>query len=93
MTSVLPTIPRYFFCFVEPTLLILAFATTSIFPSHYVSTQSKLAPLYRLLQTERILLSQLSNLFLLIAVIELYIFSSTTDIKAVRALIEARLWY
>ncbi|KAJ5607472.1 hypothetical protein N7537_004091 [Penicillium hordei] len=92
MASVLPTIPRYFFCFIEPTLLILAFATTSMFPSYYVSTQSKLAPLHRLLSTEQILSFQLSNLFFLIAVIELYIFFSTTDTKAVQALITALWW-
>jgi hypothetical protein len=92
MASLLPTIPRYFFCFIEPTLLILTFATTSIFPSYYVFTQSKHAPRHRLLPTEQILTFQLGNLFLLIAVIELYVFSSTTDTKAVRALITALWW-
>ncbi|KAJ6051955.1 hypothetical protein N7499_011343 [Penicillium canescens] len=92
MASLLPTIPRYFFTFVEPTLLILAFATTSIFPSYYVFTQSKHAPRHRLLPTEQILTFQLGNLFLLLAVIELYVFSSTTDTKAVHALITALWW-
>ncbi|KAJ6033194.1 uncharacterized protein N7446_008514 [Penicillium canescens] len=83
MASLLPIIPRYFLCLVEPTLFILAFVTTSMFLSYYVSTLSKLAPLHRLLPTERILTFQFSKLFFLIAVIELYIFYTKTDTKAV----------
>ena len=92
MASTLPSIPRYVFGVVEPAILILAFAITSLSPAYYVASQSRLPASHNLLPSETILVYQLSNLFLLVAVIELYVFYSTTDAKVVRALLTALWW-
>ena len=92
MATALPTIPRYVFCIIEPVVLILAFTTTSISPAYYVSGQFKLTSPLSLAPSETILTYQMSNLFLLIAIIELYVFHSTNDIKVAHALLKALWW-
>ena len=92
MASALPTIPRYIFCIIEPVALILAFTITSVSPAYYVSGQSKLTSPLNLAPSETILTYQTSNLFLLIAIIELYVFHSTNDIKVAHALLTALWW-
>lgn len=92
MASTLTTIPRYVFCIIEPVALILAFTTTAVSPAYYVAGQSKLTPPANLAPSETILTYQMSNLFLLIAIIELYVFHSTNDINVAHALLTALWW-
>jgi hypothetical protein len=89
MASALPTFPRYIFCIIEPVALILAFTITSVSPAYYVFGQSKLTSPLSLAPSETTLTYQASNLFLLIAIIELYVFHSTNDIKVAHALLTA----
>lgn len=92
MASALPTIPYYIFGVAEPAALILAFAVTSLLPSYYVSSQTKLVSPRPLLPTEQIAVYQMSNLFLLVAVLSIYVLNSTDDVKVARAFLTALCW-
>ncbi|KAH7394599.1 hypothetical protein BKA66DRAFT_280599 [Pyrenochaeta sp. MPI-SDFR-AT-0127] len=92
MSSALPTIPRYLFGVAEPAVLVLAFVVTSLLPEYYVSSLSKLASSRSLLPTEQIGIYQISNLFLLVAVLSLYVLNSIDDVKVARAFLTALWW-
>jgi hypothetical protein len=92
MASALPAIPRCVFGIFEPAILIVAFFATSVLPKYYVSSQSD-CPISRpLFRSEEIHLYQLSNLFLLIAFISIYVMNATDDIKVARAFLTALWW-
>ena len=92
MANALPAVPWCIFGVFEPAALILAFVVTAALPKYYVSSQSKFASPRSLLPSENILLYQLSNLFLLVAVISLYVLNSTNDVKVARAFLTALWW-
>ncbi|OAL44868.1 hypothetical protein IQ07DRAFT_550098, partial [Pyrenochaeta sp. DS3sAY3a] len=92
MSTALPTIPQYLFGVGEPAILILAFLVTSLLPEYYVSSLSKLPSTRSLLATEQIGVYQISNLFLLIAVLSFYILNSIHDAKVTRLFLNALWW-
>ena len=92
MACTLPTIPRYIFSVFEPAVLILGFVITTALPEYYFSSHSKLPSPRPLLPSEKIQIYQLSNLFLLVAFMSLYILKSTDDIKVARAFLTALWW-
>ncbi|KAH6616254.1 hypothetical protein C7974DRAFT_416408 [Boeremia exigua] len=97
MVSSLPTLPFYVFGIFEPTVLILAFVVTTVLPNYYSTAMAKhtrASPVHPATEkpTESIYLSQLSNLFLLVSVISLYVLNSTDDEKVAAAYLTALWW-
>ncbi|TKA76203.1 hypothetical protein B0A49_03046 [Cryomyces minteri] len=91
MASLLPPTPRFVFTVIEPLALIAGAIAPFVSPSEFVSAQLAHIPRHPLLPSEQILALQIGNLYLLLAMLGLFILNSTSEIKTVRAYLIA-LW-
>jgi hypothetical protein len=92
MSALLKPVPRYIFCIVEPVLLFAGFATSAMSTPTYVASLLSASRPHGLLPTEHILALQLSNLYLLLAFITIFVLNTTSEIKVVRAYLSALWW-
>ncbi|KAK5172476.1 hypothetical protein LTR04_002402 [Oleoguttula sp. CCFEE 6159] len=91
MASLLPPTPRFVFTVIEPLALIAGAIAPFVSPSESVSAQLAHLPRHSLLPSEHILALQIGNLYLLLAMLGLFILYSTSEIRTVRAYVIA-LW-
>lgn len=93
MASSMYPMSRYTFAVVEPLLQIAGFCLVSIAPNFYIaSLQSSKPSQAESPPYETIVAFQLGNLFLLLAVIGLYVLHSTSDPGVATAYLSALWW-
>ncbi|KAF2104755.1 hypothetical protein NA57DRAFT_70962 [Rhizodiscina lignyota] len=101
MASQLPTVPRVTFTILEPISLFAGWIAPLMSPEYFVSNQLPSSALphpslaepsaYPLRPHETILAMQVSNCYLLLGLLGIFILNTTTELKVVRAYLWA-LW-
>ncbi|KAH6880677.1 hypothetical protein B0T10DRAFT_581226 [Thelonectria olida] len=86
------SITYYVFGVLEPSLQILGFVVTSFTPQYYACMQTPTPISHTLLPSEKIVIYQLGNLFLLIVILGLSIMNSTRDPAVISAYLSALWW-
>ncbi|KID89480.1 hypothetical protein MGU_03527 [Metarhizium guizhouense ARSEF 977] len=93
MASCLPTVPRVTFTVIEPISLVAGFLGAVSDPAWFVAQQvpQKLVPAAAVAENSIVLAWQLGNLYLLMALVGLFVLNSTSEVKVVRGYLWA-LW-
>ncbi|OAA42716.1 hypothetical protein NOR_04847 [Metarhizium rileyi] len=93
MASRLPTIPRMTFTVIEPISLLAGFLGAVSDPAWFVAQQvpQKLVPAAAATENSIVLAWQLGNLYLLMALVGLFVLNSSSEVKVVRGYLWA-LW-